>query len=44
MKRKWLRMAVSALALAVLAGCIQQGGRQPQYPIVQVGAQPGWAA
>ncbi len=37
MKRKWLRMAASALALAgaALAGCGQQGGRQPEYPIVQ---------
>jgi hypothetical protein len=48
MKRKWLRMAASALALAgaALAGCGQQGDRQPEYPIVQPTqtAQPDDAA
>jgi len=47
MKRKWLRMAVSTLAMAAaLAGCVQQGGRQPQYPIVQPAqmAQPDGSA
>jgi hypothetical protein len=37
MKRKWLQMAASALALAVavLAGCGPQSGFQAEYPIVQ---------
>ncbi len=48
MKRIWLRMAAIALALAgaALAGCEQQGGRQPEYPIFQPtqSAQPDGAA
>jgi hypothetical protein len=37
MKRKWLWMAVSALALAgtALAGCGQQEVQQPESPIIQ---------
>jgi len=48
MKRKWLRMAASALALTgvALAGCGQQGGRQLEYPSFQPtqATQPDGAA